>query len=51
MEAIRDAADREDCVCSVRRVLTTHMAPDQAIATMGVEFGDNLKIRPEPRRG
>ena len=43
-KAIRDAADREDCVRSVRRVLTTHMAPDQVIATMDVEFDDSLTI-------
>jgi cation diffusion facilitator family transporter len=43
-KAIRDAADRETCVRSVRRVLTTHMAPDQVIATMDVEFDDSLTI-------
>ena len=43
-KAIRDAADREDCVRSVGRVLTTHMAPDQVIATMDVEFDDSLTI-------
>jgi cation diffusion facilitator family transporter len=43
-EAIREAADREACVRSVRRVLTTHMAPDQVIATMDVEFDDRLTI-------
>jgi cation diffusion facilitator family transporter len=43
-KAIRDAADREACVRSVRRVLTTHMAPDQVIATMDVEFDDSLTI-------
>jgi cation diffusion facilitator family transporter len=43
-KAIRDAADRERCVRSVRRVLTTHMAPDQVIATMDVEFDDSLTI-------
>lgn len=42
--AIREAADREACVRSVRRVLTTHMAPDQVIATMDVEFDDLLTI-------
>ena len=43
-KAIRDAANRESCVRSVSRVLTTHMAPDQVIATMDVEFDDSLKI-------
>jgi divalent metal cation (Fe/Co/Zn/Cd) transporter len=43
-KAIREAADREACVRSVRRVLTTHMAPDQVIATMDVEFDDGLAI-------
>ena len=43
-KAIRDAADREHCVRSVGRVLTTHMAPDQVIATMDVEFDDSLTI-------
>ena len=43
-KAIRDAADREACVRSVRRILTTHMAPDQVIATMDVEFDDSLTI-------
>jgi cation diffusion facilitator family transporter len=43
-KAIREAADRESCVRSVRRVLTTHMAPDQVIATMDVEFDDELTI-------
>ena len=43
-KAIREAAEREVCVRSVRRVLTTHMAPDQVIATMDVEFDDELTI-------
>ncbi|WP_395622631.1 cation diffusion facilitator family transporter [Sphingomonas daechungensis] len=43
-KAIREAADREPCVRSVRRILTTHMAPDQVIATMDVEFDDDLTI-------
>lgn len=43
-KAIREAAEREECVRSVRRVLTTHMAPDQVIATMDVEFDDKLTI-------
>jgi cation diffusion facilitator family transporter len=43
-KAIRDAAAREACVRNVSRVLTTHMAPDQVIATMDVEFDDKLTI-------
>lgn len=43
-KAIREAADREECVRSVSRVLTTHMAPDQVIASMDVEFDDELTI-------
>ncbi len=43
-QAIRDAAAKEQCVRSVGRILTTHMAPDQVIATMDVEFDDNLTI-------
>ena len=43
-KAIREAADREKCVRSVDRVLTTHMAPDQVIASMDVEFADELTI-------
>ena len=42
--AIKQAADSEDCVRSVGRILTTQMAPDQVIATMDVEFDDNLSI-------
>jgi cation diffusion facilitator family transporter len=42
--AIRRAADSEQCVRSVRRILTTQMAPDQVIATLDVEFDDNLSI-------
>jgi len=42
--AIQEAADREACVRSVSRVLTTHMAPDQVIASMDVEFDDALTI-------
>jgi cation diffusion facilitator family transporter len=42
--AIRDAAESEPCVRGVGRVLTTHMAPDQVIATMDVEFDDELAI-------
>jgi cation diffusion facilitator family transporter len=43
-KAIREAANREACVRGVRRVLTTQMAPDQVIATMDVEFDDELTI-------
>lgn len=43
-KAIRDAAQREACVRNVSRVLTTHMAPDQVIASMDVEFDDDLTI-------
>ncbi len=43
-KAIRSAAQREDRVRNVSRVLTTHMAPDQVIATMDVEFDDDMKI-------
>ena len=42
--AIRDAASKEPRVRSVGRILTTHMAPDQVIATMDVEFDDALTI-------
>ena len=42
--AIRQAADSEECVRSVRRILTTQMAPDQVIATLDVEFDDKLSI-------
>ena len=42
--AIKNAADSEDCVRSVRRILTTQMAPDQVIATLDVEFDDSLSI-------
>ena len=42
--AIRRAADSEECVRSVRRILTTQMAPDQVIATLDVEFDDTLSI-------
>jgi cation diffusion facilitator family transporter len=43
-KAIKEAANSEQCVRSVRRILTTQMAPDQVIATMDVEFDDNLSI-------
>lgn len=43
-EAIRRAIDAEACVRSVRRILTTHMAPDQVIASLDVEFDDRLTI-------
>jgi len=42
--AIRQAADSEPCVRSVKRILTTHMAPDQVIASLDVEFDDDLTI-------
>lgn len=44
VKAIKEAANSEDCVRSVRRILTTHMAPDQVIATLDVEFDDDLAI-------
>jgi len=43
-EAIRRAIDSEKCVRSVGRILTTHMAPDQVIASLDVEFDDSLRI-------
>lgn len=43
-EAIRHAIDSESCVRGVRRILTTHMAPDQVIASLDVEFDDSLTI-------
>ena len=43
-QAIRQAADSEPCVRSVKRILTTHMAPDQVIASLDVEFDDDLTI-------
>ena len=42
--AIRRAIDSETCVLGVRRILTTHMAPDQVIASLDVEFDDRLTI-------
>ncbi len=42
--AIRQAIDSEACVRGVRRILTTHMAPDQVIASLDVEFDDRLTI-------
>lgn len=42
--AIRRAIDSERCVLGVRRILTTHMAPDQVIASLDVEFEDSLTI-------
>ena len=42
--AIRKAIDSETCVRGVRRILTTHMAPDQVIASLDVEFDDSLTI-------
>jgi cation diffusion facilitator family transporter len=43
-EAIRQAINKERCVLGVRRILTTHMAPDQVIASLDVEFEDSLTI-------
>jgi cation diffusion facilitator family transporter len=43
-DAIRRAIDSETCVRSIRRILTTHMAPDQVIASLDVEFDDSLTI-------
>ena len=42
--AIRKAIDEEQCVRGVREILTTHMAPDQVIASLDVEFDDKLTI-------
>jgi len=42
--AIRKAIDEEECVRGVREILTTHMAPDQVIASLDVEFDDKLTI-------
>lgn len=42
-EAIRDAAEREPGVRGVEGILTSQLGPDQVIATVGLEFDDQLR--------
>ena len=42
-EAIRDMAQREPGVRGVEGILTSQLGPDQVIATVGLEFDDDLR--------
>ena len=42
-EAIRDMAKREPGVRGVEGILTSQLGPDQVIATVGLEFDDDLR--------
>jgi cation diffusion facilitator family transporter len=42
-EAIRKAAEREPGVIGVEGILTSQLGPDQVIATVGLEFDDELR--------
>src|SRR3546814_11739731 len=45
IRAIRDIAESEPDICKVSEVRTAHMAPDQVLAVLSVDFTDNLRTR------
>jgi divalent metal cation (Fe/Co/Zn/Cd) transporter len=45
IRAIRDIAESEPDICKVSEVRTAHMAPDQVLAVLSVDFNDNLRTR------
>jgi cation diffusion facilitator family transporter len=47
--SIRAIAEREPCVQAVNGVLTVHLAPDQIVAILSLEFSDELRT-PEMER-
>jgi divalent metal cation (Fe/Co/Zn/Cd) transporter len=47
--AIRRVASEDPCVIEVVDITTTQMAPDQVIATLGVQLEDQLRV-PEVER-
>lgn len=49
VQSLRDTVAREPGVRSVESVLTTQLSPDQVIATLGLEFDEQLRV-PELER-
>jgi cation diffusion facilitator family transporter len=43
-DAIRQTVSEEPCVLDVSDIITTQMAPDQVIATLGVDIVDSLRV-------
>jgi cation diffusion facilitator family transporter len=43
-EAIRETVSEEPCVLDVSDIITTQMAPDQVIATLGIDIVDSLRV-------
>jgi cation diffusion facilitator family transporter len=44
-KAIRDSIEREKCVEEVVHLMTSQLAPDQVIATIGIRFVDGIDVR------
>ena len=42
--AVRRTIEEEPCVHQVVEIITTHMAPDQVIATLGIDIEDSLTV-------
>lgn len=42
--SIRELAENDPCVIAVDSILTTQLSPDQVIATLTIEFDDELRI-------